>query len=513
MLENIPPGWQQRALGEIAAINPRETGLLVPDNTEVSFVPMAAVSETTASITRAETRRFMDVRRGFTPFREGDILFAKITPCMENGKVAIARNLVNHLGFGSTEFHVIRPVPEISVRLIWYFLRKQSTRDYAAQHMTGSAGQRRVSASFMSNLKVPLPPTREEQERLADLLDVVDAACKLCTEIDREMGKLISTLFVAIFGDPETNPKGWKLAPLDQHAEIAGGLQITPGRNSKDGVPYLRVANVYRDRLDLSEIKTMVVSHSELITKALQPGDILVVEGHGNPGELGRAAVWTGAIDPCVHQNHLIRIRLGENLLWNTPLLPEYLSRLINSSYGRNYFLKTGKTTSGLNTISTSVVRNFPVLLPPLELQEHFTKITHIYEARRKDQAEIAIELENLFSSLLSRIFTGKLIESSADVSWGKSVDTNASGSRIVWSKLSTLQRNLWEVSQSFTESFKVEDLGEKARSMFGSSPNREYLWNLLDLLDTLGVTIKEGNNNLDRWRLLDPENDPEIKI
>jgi len=97
MLERMPSRWKLQTLGEIAEVNPRDTFISLPENTEVSFVPMAAVSEITASITRAETRRLRDVRKGFTPFREGDILFAKITPCMENGKVAIAHGMRNEM--------------------------------------------------------------------------------------------------------------------------------------------------------------------------------------------------------------------------------------------------------------------------------------------------------------------------------------------------------------------------------------------------------------------------------
>src|SRR5437660_6628135 len=96
MPKQLSVDWKWQTLGEIAEINPRDE-IIVPEDTEVSFVPMAAVSETTASITAAETRPLSEIRRGFTPFREGDVLFAKITPCMENGKIAIAHDLANGL--------------------------------------------------------------------------------------------------------------------------------------------------------------------------------------------------------------------------------------------------------------------------------------------------------------------------------------------------------------------------------------------------------------------------------
>ncbi len=176
-------------------------------------------------------------------------------------------------------------------------------------------------------------------------------------------------------------------------------------------------------------------------------------------------------------------------------------------------FLKVGKTTSGLNTISTTVVKSFPTLLAPPELQEYFTNLIHEYEEYRDVQVEIAKELKYLFSSLLSHIFTGISIDISLDEATNKPSPSHISTKRTIWSKLSITQRTLWEASQIFTEPFKVEDLGERVHSVYGTSPNREYLWSSLDLLDALGVTLKEGNNNLDRWRRPDPENDPEINI
>src|SRR5690606_38553705 len=96
----------------------------IPADTEVSFVPMAAVDEVFGRITEAEVRRYRDVRRGFTPFVNGDILFAKITPSMENGKAAIASDLVNGIGFGSTEFHVLRPGPLVLPEWIFALIRR-----------------------------------------------------------------------------------------------------------------------------------------------------------------------------------------------------------------------------------------------------------------------------------------------------------------------------------------------------------------------------------------------------
>src|SRR5512141_3010084 len=121
MTDDLPKGWTTARLSEIAQINPRHPKALdvaLP----VTFVPMARLSELKPSFTYTEERPLGAVRKGFTHFAEGDVLFAKITPCMENGKGAVARGLRNKLGCGTTELHVIRPLGGISPEYIYRFL-------------------------------------------------------------------------------------------------------------------------------------------------------------------------------------------------------------------------------------------------------------------------------------------------------------------------------------------------------------------------------------------------------
>ena len=163
--------YRRVPLGEICTINPRPGRTLLPtEDTIVSFVPMAAVDERLGAITVREERPFADVSRGFTAFEDGDVLFAKITPCMENGKAALARNLTNGTGRGSTEFYVLRPGNRVCGEYIYYFVRRPSFREAARRSFTGTAGQQRVPRSFMENVSVPLPPL-DEQRRIAGILN------------------------------------------------------------------------------------------------------------------------------------------------------------------------------------------------------------------------------------------------------------------------------------------------------------------------------------------------------
>ncbi|MGD0949166.1 MAG: hypothetical protein ABSA52_17280 [Candidatus Binatia bacterium] len=150
---HLPDGWRWAALGEVCEINPaRPPNFKRDDDAPTSFVPMSAVDEVLGAITRCETRLFTDVRNGYTFFAEGDVLFAKITPCMQNGKHAIARGLIDGVGFGTTEFHVLRPRPGVIGEWIHRFIRQPRVLELAEAEFRGSAGQRRVPEKFLAAL-------------------------------------------------------------------------------------------------------------------------------------------------------------------------------------------------------------------------------------------------------------------------------------------------------------------------------------------------------------------------
>ena len=162
------------SLRDCCTINPRRSGdERLVDGLEVSFVPMAAVSEK-GVVDLTEMRLYDEVKTGFTYFSENDVLFAKITPCMENGKGAIMENLSNGVGFGSTEFHVLRPVKGVSNPYwIYQITIFDKFRKNAAMNMTGSAGQRRVPASYLENYQIGLPPLPLQNE-FADFVRQAD---------------------------------------------------------------------------------------------------------------------------------------------------------------------------------------------------------------------------------------------------------------------------------------------------------------------------------------------------
>ena len=259
--------------------------------------------------------------------------------------------------------------------------------------------QATVERIQLLSLAVPLPALAE-QRRIAAILDQADAL----RNARREALDLLAGLAPALFEDLfRPIPRG--ATTFGDLAEVQGGLQVTSARSKlPQSAPYLRVANVHRNQLDLSVVKDIQVTPVELARTGLLEGDLLFVEGHANPLEVGRVAMWDGSIPGCTHQNHLIRGRLDTSRCH-----PVFATYWLNSPRGAAHFRREGKTTSGLNTISASTVRSAPMLLPPIELQREFaTKVGEISAQREAAQRSLAT-LEDLLRSTQARAFSGQL--------------------------------------------------------------------------------------------------------
>ena len=180
-------------LGDCCELNPRRPSLDLEDTDNVSFVPMPSVSEN-GYLQDVSSTEYGKVKKGFTYFENGDVLFAKITPCMENGKGAIAEGLTNNIGMGSTEFHVLRPIEGVSSPYwLLALTRLPIFRERASKNMTGTGGQKRVPANYLENFMVGLPPI-EEQNRYENIYKQADKSGSGGRESISLMGKLKKSL-------------------------------------------------------------------------------------------------------------------------------------------------------------------------------------------------------------------------------------------------------------------------------------------------------------------------------
>jgi type I restriction enzyme S subunit len=166
----VASGWDCKALGEVSDVNPRTKR---PEGGEkVAFVPMSAVNGTTGEIEKPEYAAASDIGSGYKMFRRGDVIFARITPCMQNGKSAIFQDSATEYGFGSTEFHVIRPHVAVDARWIHRVVRTRRFREMAAPHMTGTAGQQRISAGYLQGVKIPVPSIEQQYSAIKKIDDL-----------------------------------------------------------------------------------------------------------------------------------------------------------------------------------------------------------------------------------------------------------------------------------------------------------------------------------------------------
>lgn len=297
-----------------------------------------------------------------------------------------------------TTYYVDRDCTDTDLRWLFHLLQTLGLTEL--NRAAAVPGLNREDAYRKRLLLPPLP----QQHRIAAILDQADMLREKRREAISTLSRLAQSVFIEMFGDPEVNPKCWPRTRLGCVASVQGGLQVSRARNSYPMLVHcLRVANVLRGALDLSEIKTIGVTVNELARTRLLTHDLLVVEGHGNPKEIGRVAKWDGSISDMTHQNHLIRVRL------ESPTKSNFVLHYLNSRRGRRHLLRSAKTTSGLNTISTRQVKETPLFIPPAPEWASFQKATDAIKLLRRHYLDAIGYLDELFASLQHRAFAGEL--------------------------------------------------------------------------------------------------------
>ena len=465
----LPRGWVPITLGEICLPVKRVSPTHEPDEL-FTYIDIASINNAQLRIVAPKTYLGKDApSRARQRVKAGNILFSTVRTYLKNIAMVPAE-LDGQIA--STGFCVISPSDQMNAEFIFYFVQHDEfvTRVNPIQKGTSYPAVR--DADILSQ-EVPLPPLPEQRRIVAEIekqftrLDATVAALKRVQSNlkryrasvlkDACEGRLVPTeaelarsegrdyepadrLLERIQAErrarwksqkkrrgkykepvgPDTTdlpelPEGWVWATLAQISDLKGGA--TKGRRYRAGeslteVPYLRVANVQRGYLDLSEIKLIEVTQEVADQLALVHGDILFTEG-GDRDKLGRGWVWKGELDRCIHQNHVFRSRL---------LLSEMHSEFISwwgNSFGQKFFEKTGKQTTNLASINLSVLSTFPVPLPPLAEQRRI-----VAEVERRlsviQQAEAAVEAnltraERLRQSILKQAFSGKLVPQDPD--------------------------------------------------------------------------------------------------
>ncbi len=388
-------------LSELAELNPR-LGCKPELDSSVSFVPMAAVSSEMGTIVEEETRPYAEVSKGYTPFENGDVLVAKITPCFENNKIAQAQ-LSLPLGFGSTEFHVVRARQGLAdPRYLLHFLRQDHVRSEGERKMTGSAGQRRVPEHFLASLEIPFPPL-PEQRRIAAILDQADALRAKRREALAKLDEMAQAIFVEMFGDPASDTQKYPVQTLAEVSELINGDRSSNYPSGDDlveyGVPFLSTKNIRGAEFDLSNCNFITEKKFKSLSRGkLQRHDLVITLR----GTLGQCAEFDCEFDTGFINAQMMIIRP------RTKLLSGYVREFISNPYTQAK-LQRGSSGSAIPQLTAKQVGELSIPVPPLDIQHlFFQKLSDLAGVVNKCR-ESSQKTENFFSSLQHRAFSGTL--------------------------------------------------------------------------------------------------------
>lgn len=456
-LPELPQGWVWTTLGNVAEVRGGvtkgrdltrfetiEAPYLRVANVQAGYLDLREIK--TIAIKRDELAKYL--------LRDGDVLFT------EGGdRDKLARGTVWHDEIVDCvhQNHIFCARPRAAVVLSeWLSLASQLpvSREYFWSVASQTVNLASISLTNLKAWPIPLPPLAEQRrivERVEALLAQARTAREALAPLSTLVRRLRQSVLAAAFSgrlserepgdEPVTElleriraerallggrrrreearalpaglpelPEGWVWATVGEMADISGGIQKTPARQPRENhYPYLRVANVLRGRLDLSEIQRFELAPEELERWRLQSGDVLIVEGNGSLAEIGRCAIWHSEIGDCVHQNHLIRVRLSD------AVVPKFFSYFLNSNAGRSLITATASSTSGLYTLSVSKVQRVAFPLAPLAEQHRIVACVEVLLAQANiiEQAAIAVRqrVADVERAVLARAFRGELVE------------------------------------------------------------------------------------------------------
>ena len=253
------------------------------------------------------------------------------------------------------------------------------------ENKTSFVTVKHLTAKELNRLELNVPSVAIQNQR-ENTLSALEKIMHFRSKQLKSLDDLIKARFVEMFGDYLKDDR----RPLSEVAIITGGLTKNSNRNTfETKMPYLRVANVFYNRLDLREILKIGVKEEEIEKTLLQAGDLLFVEGNGSIEQIGRVAIWDGSIDPILHQNHLIKARFNNEII-----APEYALFYFMLQDGRQQIISKSVSTSGLNTLSVNKVSSLLLPIPPIALQNQFADFVQQVDKSRFDIKKSITELE-----------------------------------------------------------------------------------------------------------------------
>jgi type I restriction enzyme S subunit len=401
-MSDLPAGWTRATLRDVATWGSGGT----PKATEPTYygggIPWAIIGDLNDSVV---TRCANSITTGGLKHSSakvvppGTVLIAMYGSIGKLGVAGVSMATNQAIAFAQPDESIIAP------RYLFWYLRLQ--RDALLRSGKG-ATQQNISQTVLKAWPIPLPPLAEQRQIVEVIEEQVSRLDAAGASLERAMrrvrlAKEFAFTSVACFD-------GASYSPLGDIADIAGGITKDSKRETEPGfieVPYLRVANVQRGYIDLSDVTTIRVDRRKAAKLRLMRGDILFNEG-GDRDKLGRGWVWEGQIDGCIHQNHVFRARVDPNFYE-----PKFVS-LYGNSVGRQWFLRMGRQTTNLASLNLTTLKSFPIPRVPIEDQRRVVAET---ERQLSVYERIAAELDTALSrslrlrrAVLETAFSGRLV-------------------------------------------------------------------------------------------------------
>lgn len=327
---------------------------------------MGDLGELTKHFEARTVRRFGEVVKGYTYFADGDVLCAKITPCFENGKLGIAQDLENGVGFGSSEFVVMRSKGEILPEFLYYYLSREAFREAGQAVMSGAVGHKRVPKEHFENLEIPLPPL-DEQKRIVAVLDQAFAALDRARSITEQNISDTEELRIRTAKQLVTTMmQGVSREKLGDLAEFRNGLNFS--RHSQGETVKIAGVGDFQNNflLPVQQLKTTMIEGSLRNDDKLREGDIISVRSNGNKALIGRVML-VGETEPDVSfSGFVIRIRRTSEKLSS-----EFLCRFMKSADAVSHLIAGGGGAQ-ISNLNQRILSQLEVPLPSPETQDNF---------------------------------------------------------------------------------------------------------------------------------------------
>ena len=410
-------------LSEVVEFNPRFGKDELHDDSLASFIPMKCVEEESGRFESLEDRKVAEVRKGYTPFRDGDVIFAKVTPCMENGKAAVLKGLTNGVGFGSTEFFALRPRKDLEPKYLLHYILQSNFRREAARNMTGAVGLRRVPKSYLERQSIPLPSLPEQRRIVAEIekqFTRLEAGVAALQRVQANLKRYRSAVLKAAcegrfaptegenlpllenYGPPNVLPRAWRWVTVVGICEQVVDCHNKTAPYTESGIPLVRTTNIRDGKIDLAETRFVDQPTYEFWSRRCKPkpGDVLFTR----EAPMGEAGIIPDGVTLCMGQR--IMLLRASPMILNRYLLtalltPGLIERITQTAVG-----------SGVKHLRVRDVESLPIPLPPLSEQTRIVaEVDRRLSVVDELQAVVSVNLQRvtrLRQAILEKAFRGE---------------------------------------------------------------------------------------------------------